>query len=111
MLAGGALFLPLLAITSVAGAVVTIFVAGLVGNSQGPWVQTLRMRVIPPEMRSRALRLDPDADQLLAPVAALSAGVLVPLVGVPAIFGLIALGWMATAVGLATVRELRESAA
>ncbi len=109
--AGGALFLPLLAITSVAGAAISMYVAGLVGNSQGPWVQTLRMRVIPPALRSRAFGSIRTLTNILSPVAALSAGVLVPLIGVPAIFGLIGAGWMLTGLGLATVGELRESVA
>ena len=109
--AGGALFLPLLAITSVAGAALSMYVAGLVGNSQGPWVQTLRMRVIPPALRSRAFGSIRTLTNILSPVAALSAGVLVPLIGVPAIFGLIGAGWMLTGLGLATVGELRESVA
>jgi MFS family permease len=109
--AGGLLFLPLLAITSVPVAVLAIFVAGLVGNSQGPWVQTLRMRVIPPDMRSRAFGSIRTMTNSLSPAAALGAGVLVPLVGVPAIFALVSLGWIATAVGLAGVRDLRRSSA
>ena len=108
---GGAMFLPLLYITSVPAAVVTIFIAGLVGSSQGPWVMVLRMRVIPPEMRSRAFGSIRTMTNSLAPVAAIAAGVIVPLVGVPAIFGLVAVGWLATAAGLASVRELRESVA
>lgn len=108
---GGLLILPLVAITSLPVAVAAIFAGGLVGSSQGPWVQTLRMRVIPPAMRSRAFGSIRTMTNALAPVAAAGAGLLVPLVGVPAIFGLVAAGWLATAVGLASVRELRESAA
>ncbi|MBM4408075.1 MAG: MFS transporter [Chloroflexi bacterium] len=111
VLSGGALILPLVAITSVPVAVVAILVAGLVGNSQGPWIQVIRMRVIPPEMRSRAFGSIRTMTNSLAPVAALTAGVIVPLVGVPAIFGIVAAGWIATGIGLASVRELRESAA
>jgi MFS family permease len=109
--AGGLLFLPLLLITTVAGAAISMYIAGLVGSSQGPWVQTLRMRVIPPALRSRAFGSIRTLTNVLSPVAALSAGLLVPLVGVPAIFGLIGAGWMLTGVGLATVGELRESVA
>jgi len=111
VVAGGALFLPLLAITTVAGAAIAMYIAGLVGNSQGPWVQTLRMRVIPPALRSRAFGSIRTLTNILSPVAALSAGILVPLVGVPAIFGLIGAGWMVTGLGLATVTELRDSVA
>jgi MFS family permease len=109
--AGGILFLPLLFITSVPVAVLALFTAGLIGNSQGPWVQTLRMRVIPPPLRSRAFGSIRTLTNCLSPVAAVGAGVLVPLVGVPAIFALIGAGWVLTAFGLATVRELRESVA
>jgi MFS family permease len=109
--AGGALFLPLLVITSVPVAVFAIFAAGLVGNSQGPWIQTLRMRVIPPDLRSRAFGSIRTLTNSLAPGAAIVAGVLVPFVGVPAIFALVGVGWIATSFGLATVRDLRESVA
>jgi len=109
--AGGLLFLPLLMITTVAGAAISMYIAGLVGNSQGPWVQTLRMRVIPPALRSRAFGSIRTLTNILSPAAALSAGILVPLVGVPAIFGLIGAGWMLTGIGLGTVAELRESVA
>ena len=109
--AGGLLFLPLLMITTVAGAAISMYIAGLVGNSQGPWVQTLRMRVIPPALRSRAFGSIRTLTNALSPIAALSAGVLVPLVGVPAIFALIGAGWMLTGISLGTVAELRESVA
>jgi hypothetical protein len=71
----------------------------------------LRTRVIPPEMRSRAFGSIRTMTNSLAPVAAIAAGFIVPLVGVPAIFGLVAAGWLATSVGLASVRDLRQSAA
>lgn len=111
VLAGGLTMLPLLAITSIPAAALVILVGGLVSNSQGPWIQTLRMRVIPAEMRSRAFGSIRTMTNSLSPVAAIAGGVLVPLVGVPAIFALIGAGWLVTALGLATVRELRESAA
>jgi MFS family permease len=109
--AGGVMFLPLLAIRSIPVAVAALFAAGLIGNSQGPWVQTLRMRVIPAEMRSRAFGSIRTLTNALSPVAALAAGVFVPVIGVPAIFGVIALGWIGTAFGLGLVRDLRESVA
>jgi MFS family permease len=108
---GGLMFLPLLFITTVPAAVAAIFLAGLVGSSQGPWVMVLRMRVIPPEMRSRAFGAIRTMTNSLSPVAAIAAGFIVPLVGVPAIFALVAAGWLATAAGLASVRQLRESVA
>jgi hypothetical protein len=72
---------------------------------------TLRMRVIPAELRSRAFGSIRTMTNSLSPVAAIVAGVIVPIVGVPAVFALIGAGWIATAFGLATVRELRRSAA
>ena len=45
--AGGALFLPLLAITSVAGAALSMYVAGRSATRRARRVQTLRMRVDP----------------------------------------------------------------
>ena len=107
---GGVLFFPPLFITSVPAAVVTLFVAGLVGTSQGPWVQTLRMRAIPPSGQPR-VRLDPDDDQLAGAGRRDRGRLLVAIVGVPAIFGLVAVGWLATSAGLASVRDLRESVA
>jgi MFS family permease len=108
---GGLLFLPLLFTTTVAGAGLALFVGGVVGTSQGPWVQTLRMRVIPPELRSRAFGTIRTMTNSLAPAAAIAAGVLVPVIGVPAIFAFVAAGWVATSFGLASVKELRESIA
>ena len=111
VLGGGLLFFPLLAITSVPLAVLAIFIAGLVGSSQGPWIMTLRMRIIPPEFRSRAFGSIRTMTNSLSPVAALGAGVVVPAVGVPMIFALIGAWWVVTSIGLAAVRDLRRSQA
>ena len=108
---GGVLFLPLLAIHSVPLAVIALLVGGFVGNSQGPWVQTLRMRVIPAPLRSRAFGSIRTLTNSLAPVAALGAAGLVPAIGVPAIFAVIGGCWMLTGAWLASFGELRESVA
>lgn len=108
---GGVTMLPLLFITSIPAVALVMLVGGLVSNSQGPWIQTLRMRVIPAPMRSRAFGSIRTMTNSLSPVAAIGAGVLVPLVGVPAIFALIGAAWIITSVGLASVRDLRESTA
>jgi MFS family permease len=108
---GGLLFLPLLAIRALPVAIAALFIGGLVGNSQGPWVQTLRMRVIPPAMRSRAFGSIRTLTNALSPVAALGAGMFVPVIGVPAIFGVLALGWIGTSLALASVPDLRRATA
>jgi MFS family permease len=109
--AGGVLFLPLLAITNVPLAILALFVAGLVGNSQGPWVQTLRMRVIPPAVRSRAFGSIRTLTNSLSPFGALGAGAVLPAIGIAGVWILIAAWWAVTGVGLALVRELRQSRA
>ena len=106
---GGLLYLPLIAIAALPIAAAALFVQGLVGSAYGPWVQTLRMRVIPPELRSRAFGSIRTMTNSLAPVAALFAAGLVPALGVDGMWVLIALGWVLTAVGLATAAELRRS--
>ncbi len=106
---GGLLYLPLIAITALPLAAAALFVQGLVGSSYGPWVQTLRMRVIPPELRSRAFGSIRTMTNSLAPIAALFAAGLVPALGVDGMWVLIAVGWVLTAVGLATAAELRRS--
>ena len=108
---GGILFFPLIAVRSLPAAALCLFVGGLVASSSGPWVQTLRMRVIPPQLRSRAFGSIRTLTNSLAPPAALAGGLLVPIIGVPAIFGVVGAGWIATGLALASVRELRDSRA
>ncbi len=108
---GGLLFLPLIAATSLPAAAAVLFAQGVVASSYGPWVQTLRMRVIPPELRSRAFGSIRTMTNSLAPIAAIAAGGVIPFLGLQAVWVLIAAWWVATAVGLASVRELRQSVA
>ena len=108
---GGLLFLPMLLVTSLAAAAVVLFVQGLVASGYGPWVQTLRMRVIPPHLRSRAFGSIRTMTNSLAPFAALAAAGVLPAVGIAGVWILMAAWWVATSIGLATVRDLRQSRA
>ena len=106
---GGLLFLPMLLVTTLAGAAVVLFVQGLVASGYGPWIQTLRMRVIPPHLRSRAFGSIRTMTNSLAPFAALAAAGILPAVGIAGVWILITAWWVATAIGLAFVRDLRQS--
>jgi MFS family permease len=108
---GGLLFLPMLAVTSLPLAALVLFLQGLVSSGYGPWVQTLRMRVIPPAVRSRAFGSIRTLTNSLSPFGALGAGAVLPAIGIAGVWILIAVWWALTGVGLALVRELRESRA
>jgi MFS family permease len=108
---GGILFLPMIAATTLALAGLVLFVQGLVSSAYGPWVQTLRMRVIPPELRSRAFGSIRTMTNSLSPFGALAAGGVLPAIGIGGVWVLIAAWWVATAVGLSLVRDLRLSRA
>jgi MFS family permease len=107
--AGGLLFLPMLLVTSLALAAAVLFVQGLVSSSYGPWIQTLRMRVIPPQLRSRAFGSIRTMTNSLSPIGALTAGAILPAIGIAGVWVLIAAWWVATAAGLSFVRDLRRS--
>jgi MFS family permease len=108
---GGLLFLPMLAVTSLPLAALVLFVQGLVSSGYGPWVQTLRMRVIPPAVRSRAFGSIRTLTNSLSPFGALGAGAVLPAIGIAGVWILIAAWWAVTGVALALVRELRQSRA
>ncbi len=55
------------------------------------WAQTLRMRIIPPQLRGRTFALLRTLMQGTAPLAGAAAGVLLPVVGIPAMIALSAL--------------------
>jgi MFS family permease len=108
---GGLLFLPMLAVTSLPLAALVLFAQGLVSSGYGPWVQTLRMRVIPPAVRSRAFGSIRTLTNSLSPFGALGAGAVLPAIGIAGVWILIAAWWAVTGVALALVRELRQSRA
>jgi MFS family permease len=106
---GGVFFLPLLAVTTLAVGALVLFAQGFVANSYGPWVQTLRMRVIPPSLRSRAFGSIRTMTNSLAPFAALAAAGVLPRIGIDGVWVLVAAWWVATGIGLALVGQLRAS--
>jgi MFS family permease len=108
---GGLLFLPMLAVNSLAAAALVLFAEGLVANAYGPWVQTLRMRVIPPEVRSRAFGSIRTMTNSMSPLGALGAGALLPILGIDGVWIVIAVWWIVTAAALAVPGELRRSRA
>lgn len=82
------------------------------GTASAPltiWAQTLRMRIIPEELRGRTFALLRTIMQGGRPLGALAAGFALPAIGVPVMIGLSAL--LAGAPGLAgsRVRALREA--
>ena len=54
-----------------------LFVWGALSSSLTPWAQTIRMRLIPPEMRGRVFALLRTAMQSTRPIGAIAAGFLV----------------------------------
>jgi MFS family permease len=54
-----------------------LFVWGALSSSLTPWAQTIRMRLIPPEMRGRVFALLRTAMQSTRPIGAIAAGLLV----------------------------------
>jgi MFS family permease len=54
-----------------------LFVWGALSSSLTPWAQTIRMRLIPPEMRGRVFALLRTAMQSTRPIGAIAAGILV----------------------------------
>ena len=55
---------------------VILFVWGALSSSLTPWAQTIRMRLIPPEMRGRVFALLRTAMQSTRPIGSIAAGVL-----------------------------------
>jgi MFS family permease len=53
-----------------------LFVWGTLGSSLTPWAQTIRMRLIPPEMRGRVFALLRTSMQSTRPIGAVIAGIL-----------------------------------
>lgn len=90
----------------------TIIGLGLLGFFTAPltiWAQTLRMKIIPVELRGRTFALLRTLMQSTSPIGGAVAGVLLPVVGIPAMIGLSAvLVGLPGCLGLG-VRTLREA--
>jgi len=87
----GLALLPLLLGRDLPWAVVSLALLGACSAPLTIWAQTLRMRIIPPELRGRAFALLRTLMQGTMPLAGVAAGLLLPIVGIPAMIGLSAL--------------------
>lgn len=94
---------------SIPAAVLSLMLAGAFSAPLTIWAQTLRMQIIPPDMRGRTFALLRTMMQGTGPVGGAAGGFLLPWVSLPLMLALSAaviglpglLGW--------TVRELREA--
>lgn len=108
MLAGIAMILMIFATDAIlTGA--AFFLFGIAAAPLTPWAQTLRMEIIPEEMRGRAFALLRMLMQSGRPIGGALAGFLLPAIGLAATVGL--LGTAMTGAGLAgfLTRPLREA--
>lgn len=109
MSAGGALLL--LLGQHVAATFVGLAVYGLMSSPLTVWAQTLRMQIIPEELRGRAFALLRTIMQAGTPVGGALGGVLLPVLGIPAMIAVGALlAGTPGAIGY-RVRELRHAGA
>ena len=87
----GVALLPLLLGRNLPSAVVSLALLGACSAPLTIWAQTLRMGIIPPKLRGRAFALLRTLMQGTLPLAGAAAGLLLPVVGIPAMIGLSAL--------------------
>ncbi len=87
----GLALLPLLLGRNLPSAVVSLALLGACSAPLTIWAQTLRMRIIPPDLRGRAFALLRTLMQGTVPLAGAATGLLLPVVGIPAMIGLSAL--------------------
>jgi len=87
----GLALLPLLLGRTLSSAVVSLVLLGACSAPLTIWAQTLRMRIIPPDLRGRTFALLRTLMQGTVPLAGAATGLLLPVVGIPAMIGLSAL--------------------
>jgi len=87
----GLALLPLLLGRTLPLAVVSLALLGVCSAPLTIWAQSLRMRIIPPDLRGRTFALLRTMMQGTVPLAGVAAGLLLPIVGIPAMIGLSAL--------------------
>ncbi len=87
----GLALLPLLFGRNFPSAVVSLALLGACSAPLTIWAQTLRMRIIPPDLRGRTFALLRTLMQGTVPLAGTATGLLLPVVGIPAMIGLSAL--------------------
>jgi MFS family permease len=90
-------------------AVVALFLYGVCSAPLTVWAQTLRMAIIPERLRGRSFALLRTIMQAGGPLGAASGGLLLPLLGIPAMLGLAALVVGAPGAAGWRVRTLREA--
>jgi MFS family permease len=108
-LCAGAVLLIVLATRNVAGALVGLALYGLCSAPLTIWAQTLRMRIIPERLRGRAFALLRTLMQSGTPIGGALGGILLPLLGIPAMIALSACIVGTPGLIGAQVRELREA--
>jgi MFS family permease len=108
-LCAGAALLVILATRNILGALVGLALYGLCSAPLTIWAQTLRMRIIPERLRGRAFALLRTLMQSGTPIGGALGGILLPLIGIPAMLALAA--GIVGAPGLigTQVRELRAA--
>lgn len=107
-LCAGAGLLVILATRNIGGALGGLALYGLCSAPLTIWAQTLRMRIIPERLRGRAFALLRTLMQSGTPIGGAFGGVLLPLIGIPAMLALAACIVGAPGLIGAQVRELRE---
>jgi MFS family permease len=108
ILAGAAL-LVVLATRNIGGAIVGLALYGLCSAPLTIWAQTLRMRIIPERLRGRAFALLRTLMQSGTPIGGALGGILLPLIGIPAMIALSACIVGAPGLIGVQVRELRAA--
>ncbi|MGI8857313.1 MAG: MFS transporter [Thermomicrobiales bacterium] len=105
----GAVLLIVLATRNVWGAAIGLALYGLCSAPLTIWAQTLRMRIIPERLRGRAFALLRTLMQSGTPIGGALGGILLPLIGIPAMIALSACIVGAPGVIGVQVRALREA--
>jgi MFS family permease len=105
----GAVLLVVLTAQNVWGAMVGLVLYGAASAPLTIWAQTLRMRIIPERLRGRAFALLRTLMQSGTPIGGALGGLLLPLIGIPAMIVLSACIVGAPGLIGIQVRELREA--
>jgi MFS family permease len=105
----GAVLLIVLATRNIVGAMVGLALYGLCSAPLTIWAQTLRMRIIPERLRGRAFALLRTLMQSGTPIGGALGGILLPLIGIPAMIALSACIVGAPGLVGVQVRELRAA--
>jgi len=91
----GIAFLPMLLEPAAAATLVLLFLSGLLTSPLTIWAQTLRMRIVPPELRGRVFSLVRTTMQAAEPAGGAIGGVVIASGGL-----VLALGGIAAAIGV-----------